>query len=95
MTNQYRTTSLDTYQALHRVDPSQNSTGKRRQHLQAELLKLASSEEKPEIVDEKEQWKTTSFCDYAHEDIFPPTRPLGASKPESVCLVNVGAVEEV
>ena len=42
LVNQYRTTNVESYQGLPRVDSSQNSAGKRRKHLQAELFKLAA-----------------------------------------------------
>jgi hypothetical protein len=73
---------METYQVPERS--SKDSMGKRRQMLQAELLKLAAKVEEKPKTDVKEHWKTTNFCDYAHEDIFPPTRKLGDSKPESV-----------
>ncbi|KAJ3318870.1 Sperm-associated antigen 8 [Boothiomyces sp. JEL0866] len=75
----YRTTHADTYATSQRA--LQNSLGKRRQYLEAELLKRAMHEEQVAAVDEKEHWKTTTAEDFAHTDLFPPTRKLGAELP--------------
>ena len=78
----FKTTAMETYQPPAR--PAMDSMGKRRQKLQAELLKLATKQDVKPTVDVKEHFKSTTLNDYAHEDIFPPTKKLGSTKPDEV-----------
>ncbi|KAI8901776.1 hypothetical protein BC833DRAFT_576065 [Globomyces pollinis-pini] len=79
--NQYRTTTEDTYGTSPIDSRLPTKIGKRRQYLEAALLKQALMEESVPTMDPKEQWKTTTLQDYAHEDIYPPIRELGKTLP--------------
>ena len=52
------------------------------------MIQFNNRKEVPmEPVDCKEHWKTTTLEDYAHSDIFPPTKKLGEKKPNQVTLI--------
>ncbi|KAJ3272690.1 Sperm-associated antigen 8 [Terramyces sp. JEL0728] len=75
----YHTTHSDAYSASLR--PVQMSLGKRRQLLEAELVKRAMHEDQVAKSDAGNHWETTTSGDFAHSEIFPPTRKLGAELP--------------
>ncbi|KAI9193332.1 uncharacterized protein BJ171DRAFT_637905 [Polychytrium aggregatum] len=75
------TSYTDTFTASHR-DASKHSVGKRRQMLEAELMKQALDEMKEPPIDRSaKDWLSTNHSDYSHMDYYEPVRDLGSVRP--------------
>ncbi|KAH9277330.1 hypothetical protein BASA83_000197 [Batrachochytrium salamandrivorans] len=76
-------TSKEAYSAIPLFGSSKPSLGKRRQFMEAEMLKIAISDqqEKP-LVNSSKMWQSTTMHDFAHTDIYPPLNKLGSKLPD-------------
>ncbi|KAI8928520.1 hypothetical protein BC831DRAFT_397471 [Entophlyctis helioformis] len=76
-----QTTTKEAYAAISRPDPSKVNLGKRRQLMEAELLKLAikSQTEPLQQPSSSKEWLSTTKDDFSHSDVYGPLNKLGES----------------
>ncbi|KAH6591058.1 hypothetical protein BASA50_009058 [Batrachochytrium salamandrivorans] len=76
-------TSKEAYSAIPLFGSSKPSLGKRRQFMEAEMLKIAISDQQEQpLVNSSKMWQSTTMHDFAHTDIYPPLNKLGSKLPD-------------
>ncbi|KAJ8330424.1 hypothetical protein O5D80_001415 [Batrachochytrium dendrobatidis] len=78
-----QTTSRASYKLVSRSDLASQTVGKRRQLMEAEMLKIAISGQKSQPqINESKQWESTTMHDFCHSDVYPPLVKLGSKLPD-------------
>eukprot|EP00842_Homolaphlyctis_polyrhiza_P003996 jgi/Hompol1/4598/HPOL_001796-RA len=78
-----QSTHREAYSAIPHPDGAKSNLGKRRQFMEAELLKIAMSETAPQpSINTSKDWISTTQHDFSHTDVYPPLDRLGSKLPD-------------